>query len=155
MGGTEELSEERNRARVRATTERDLETFRISKMRSPTGMTRAVEIEDLNEVVDTSTLARDLTTLDDLALVSPPGMGKTTTLFQIAKAILEGNYGSPIVVPLGNWSASGISLVDSILTRRTFRTITRDSHSTHLHYTVIHSGGLLYVHRLFWQLQRS
>ena len=89
-------------------------------------ITRTVDIEGLNESVDTSKLAKGLTTLGDLILVAPPGMGKTTTLLQIADAVLQGNYGSPIVVPLGNWAANGASLIDSILRRRAFRTISRE-----------------------------
>ena len=60
-------------------------------------------------------------TLGDTVLVAPPGMGKTTTLFQIAEAVLEANTGSPIVVPLGNWSATQDTLLGAILRRPAFR----------------------------------
>ena len=120
------LPNNRAGARVRAAAEADLETFRNARRWSPTAITRTVNIGDRNESVTTSTLAKGLRTLGDVVLVAPPGMGKTTTLFQIAEAILEGNYGSPIVVPLGQWGASGKSVIDSIVTRRAFRTITRE-----------------------------
>ena len=48
--------------------------------------------------MSTSALATALTTLDDLILVAPPGMGKTTTLFQIAEAVLANGNASPIVI---------------------------------------------------------
>ena len=125
-GASEKPSEKETGARVRAAAEADLESFRNPRRWSPTAITRTVDIEGLNESVDTSKLAKGLTTLGDLVLVAPPGMGKTTTLLQIAEAVLQGNYGSPIVVPLGNWAANGASLIDSILRRRAFRTISRE-----------------------------
>ena len=127
VGGTSEKpSEEGTGARVRAAAEADLETFRNPRRWSPTAITRTVDIEGLNESVDTSKLAKGLTTLGDLVLVAPPGMGKTTTLLQIAETVLQENYGSPIVVQLGNWAANGTSLIDSILRRRAFRSISRE-----------------------------
>ena len=72
--------------------------------------------------VGTPELARGLITLGDLVLVAPPGMGKTTGLFQIAEAALEANAASPIVVPLGNWSANQDTLLGAILKRPAFRT---------------------------------
>ena len=65
--------------------------------------------------MSTSALATALTTLDDLILVAPPGMGKTTTLFQIAEAVLANGNASPIVVPLGDWSTDGAPLLESVL----------------------------------------
>ena len=122
----EEPSEGESRARVRAAAEVDLETFRNSVRWSSTAITRTMDIEHLSESADTSALAKGLTTLGDLVLVAPPGMGKTTTLFQIAESVLEKDYGSPIVVPLGNWAANDESLIASILNRRAFHTITRE-----------------------------
>ena len=72
--------------------------------------------------VGTPELARGLITLGDFVLVAPPGMGKTTGLFQIAEAALEANVASPIVVPLGNWSANQDTLLGAILKRPAFRT---------------------------------
>lgn len=125
VGVAKKTPEDETRARVRAAAEADLETFRNSRRWSPAAIGRTVDIEELNESVNTSTLAKGLTTLGDLVLVAPPGMGKTTILFQIAESVLEGKYGSPIVVPLGNWAANDESLIDSILSRRAFHTIAR------------------------------
>lgn len=125
-GGAEKSPEGETRARVRAAAEADLETFRNAGKWSSTAIARMVNIQHLNESANLSTLAKGLTTLGDFVLVAPPGMGKTTTLFQIAESVLQGNYGSPIVVPLGNWAASDASLIDSVLGRRAFRTISRE-----------------------------
>ena len=125
-GGAEKSPEGETCARVRAAAEADLETFRNAGKWSSTAIARTVNIQHLNESANLSTLAKGITTLGDLVLVAPPGMGKTTTLFQIAESVLQGNYGSPIVVPLGNWSASDASLIDSVLGRRAFRTISRE-----------------------------
>ncbi len=64
--------------------------------------------------------------LDDLILVAAPGMGKTTTLFQIAEALLANDNASPIVVPLGDWSTEGSGLFETILKRPAFREISED-----------------------------
>ena len=53
-------------------------------------------------------------------------MGKTTTLFQIAEAVLENGHGSPIVVPLGDWSADNEPLLEAVLKRPAFREISED-----------------------------
>jgi hypothetical protein len=50
-------------------------------------------------------------------------MGKTTTLFQIAEAVLANGNASPIVVPLGDWSTDRASLLESVLKRPAFRGI--------------------------------
>ena len=126
-GGTAETpSEGEPTTRVREAAAADLETFRRSERWPSTAITRTLDIDGLNESTDTSTLTKGLRTLGDLLLVAPPGMGKTTTLFQIAESMLEGNNGSPIVIPLGNWAADGASLLEAILKRVAFRTIVEE-----------------------------
>ena len=107
--------------RLRSAAATDLDSFRNSKRWIPTAIARTLHVDELNESVDTSDLARGISALGDLILVAPPGMGKTTTLLQIAEAVLEANNGTPIVVPLGNWSAGGASLLGTILERAAFR----------------------------------
>ena len=119
----ERPSDEDLSRRLRVAAAADLEKFRRSERWSSTTIERTLDADELQESVDTSALAKGLTTLGDLILVAAPGMGKTTTLFQIAEAVLKANTGSPIVVPLGNWSASRVSLLEAILRRRAFRTI--------------------------------
>lgn len=116
-----ELSE-----RIRVATTTDLEVFRHSDKWPSTTIALTLEVDGLSDPVSTSALATALTTLNDLILVAPPGMGKTTTLFQIAEAVLANSYGSPIVVPLGDWSTDGAALLESVLKRPAFRGLSED-----------------------------
>ena len=85
-----------------------------------------LEVVEFSEPTSTSALATAIPTLDDLILVAPPGMGKTTALFQIGEAMLERECGVPIIVPLGDWSADGASLVGSVLRRAAFHDLSED-----------------------------
>lgn len=114
------------RTRVRAAAAADLAVFRRSGKWPSTAIALTLEVSGLRESVSTSALATALSTLDDLILVAPPGMGKTTTLFQIAEAVLANGNASPIVVPLGDWSTDGVSLFESVLKRPAFRGISED-----------------------------
>ncbi|MGZ8913894.1 MAG: NACHT domain-containing protein [Methylobacter sp.] len=122
----QELSEDELSARLHAAAADDLMIFRRSEKWPSTSIALTLEVEGLNDSVSTSALATALTTLDDLVLVAPPGMGKTATVFQIAEAVLANGHSSPIVVPLGDWSADGVSLLESVLKRPAFRGITED-----------------------------
>lgn len=113
-------------ARLRAATAADLEVFRRSDKWPSTAIALTLEVDGLRDPVSTSALATALTTLDDLVLVAPPGMGKTTTLFQIAEAVLVNGNASPIIVPLGDWSTDGTTLLESVLKRPAFRGISED-----------------------------
>ena len=106
--------------RLRAAAAADLDMFRRSERWSSNTIERTLDVNDLLESVDTPGLARGLMTLGDIVLVAPPGMGKSTTLFQIAEAALEANTGSPIVVPLGSWSANQDTLLGAVLRRPAF-----------------------------------
>jgi len=114
------------RARLRASATADLDIFRRSNKWPSTAIPLTLEVEGLSDPISTSALATALTTLDDLILVAPPGMGKTTTLFQVAEAVLAKGNASPIIVPLGDWSTDGAVLLESVLKRRAFRGISED-----------------------------
>lgn len=120
------LSKDELSARLHAAAAADLKVFRRSDKWPSTSIALTLEVDGLNDPVSTSALATALATLDDLVLVAPPGMGKTTTLFQIAEAVLANGHSSPIVIPLGDWSADGVSLLESVLKRPAFRGITED-----------------------------
>lgn len=112
--------------RLRAAAAADLEIFRLSDKWPSTKIALALKVDGLSDLVNTSVLATAVTTLDDLILVAQPGMGKTTTLFQIAEAALAKGNVSPIVVPLGDWSADGVTLLESVLRRSAFCGISED-----------------------------
>jgi len=113
-------------ARLRAASAADLGVFRRSDKWPSTAIALTLEVDGLGDPVSTSALATALTTLDDLILVAQPGMGKTTTLFQIAEAVLANGNASPIVVLLGDWSTDGALLLDCVLNRPAFRGFSED-----------------------------
>lgn len=112
--------------RVRAAAAADLAVFRRSEKWPSTAIALTLEVDGLRDPVSTSVLATALTTLDDLIIVAPPGMGKTTTLFQIAEALLAKGNASPVIVPLGDWSTDGATLLESVLKRHAFQGISED-----------------------------
>ena len=112
--------------RLRAAAIADLDVFRRLETWPATAIALTLEVDGLSGPVSASVLATALTTLDDLILVAPPGMGKTTTLFQIAEAVLANGHASPIVVQLGDWSTEGAPLLESVLKRPAFRDISED-----------------------------
>lgn len=56
-------------------------------------------------------------------LRAAPGMGKTTTVFQIAEGVLTIVNGTPLIVPLGDWATEGDALLASILKRGAFAAV--------------------------------
>ena len=113
-------------SRLRAAAAADLDVFRLLDKWPSTAIALTLEVDGLSDPVSALTLATALTTLDDLILIAPPGMGKTTTLFQIAEAVLANGNASPIVVPLGDWSTNGATLLESVLKRHAFQGISED-----------------------------
>tara|TARA_E500000305_G_scaffold108525_1_gene111124 strand:+ start:19756 stop:24135 length:4380 start_codon:yes stop_codon:yes gene_type:complete len=83
-------------------------------------LTLTLKVKHVDEALSTRALANAVTTLDDLILVAAPGMGKTTTLFQLADGLLEIGNGTPLLVPLGDWATEGDALLESILKRPAF-----------------------------------
>ena len=124
-GVVQEHVDDRLHEVLRAAATNDLEIFRRSDTWAANAIPRTFWVDGLDERVSTSGVAAALATVDDLIVVAEPGMGKTTTMFQLAEAVLENGYGSPIVVPLGDWSATQLPMLDSILERASFRDIKR------------------------------
>lgn len=114
------------RTSVRAAAEADLKVFRETAKWPSTSVALTLEVDGFDKPVTTDALACAVTSLDDLILVAPPGMGKTTTLFQIAEGLLASGNGTPLVVPLGDWATEGATVLDSILKRPAFRGISED-----------------------------
>ncbi|KRD79720.1 hypothetical protein [Lysobacter sp. Root983] len=69
--------------------------------------------------------AHDLATtteaFNEIVILSPPGTGKTTTLLQLAEAIIDKRGAVASFLPLDDWSAQSHSLFESILERQSFR----------------------------------
>ena len=108
-------------ALIRAAAAKDLEVFRRSNNWQLNAIPLTLEINGMSS--STCALAKALTELGDLVLVAAPGMGKTTTLFQVADALLANSTAPPIVVPLGDWSTDVTPLLESVLKRPAFRCI--------------------------------
>lgn len=106
--------------RLQAAAAADIQVFRRSEKWPSTDVALTVQMAALDKPVPTSALARALSELGDLVLVAPPGMGKTSTLLQVAEG-LAAHGEAPIFVPLADWATENKALLDSILGRATFR----------------------------------
>ena len=71
-----------------------------------------------------SRLAAAIQTFREIAVVAPPGTGKTTTLLQAAEALLSETKVPAVFLPLGEWSAQTNSFFASLVRRSAFRNLT-------------------------------
>jgi hypothetical protein len=58
---------------------------------------------------------------DGIAVIAPPGTGKTTTLLQLTKAILDRASSVAVFVPLNEWSTRSETFFQSLVRRAAFR----------------------------------
>lgn len=112
--------------RMRIAAEKDLDIFRGTAKWPSTPVALRLEVEGFDAPVTTDALARAVTSLDDLILVAGPGMGKTTTIFQVAEGVFRNENGVPLIVLLNDWAIEGATILESILKRHSFRGITED-----------------------------
>jgi hypothetical protein len=68
-----------------------------------------------------SGLAAALDTFKEITVIAPPGTGKTTTLLQVADAIVQRARSVPLFIPLGEWASQAGSLLQSVLQRAAFQ----------------------------------
>lgn len=85
-------------------------------------------------------LAATTEAFNEIVILSPPGTGKTSTLLQLAEAIIDKRGAVASFLPLDDWSAQPRSLFDSILERQAFRPYSQD----HLR-LLAHTGELTLV----------
>jgi hypothetical protein len=118
--------------RLQAAASADLVVFRRTAKWPGTNvaLTLRLKVRDVDEALSTRALARAVTSLDDLILMAAPGMGKTTTLFQIADSVLETATGTPFIVSLGDWATENDSLLVSILKRPAYNGISEEDFRT-------------------------
>jgi hypothetical protein len=126
-------------ARLRAAAEADLSVFRRTARWPSTSVALTLKVDGLDDPATTAALATAVMSLHDLILVAPPGMGKTTTLFQVAEGVLANATGTPLVVPLGDWATERSALLGSILKRPAFGGISEDDFRA----VAAHAGVLL------------
>lgn len=117
------IEDARLAARLGAAAEADLKVFRQTSKWPASPVALSLEVAGFDAPLTTDAPARAVMTLDDLILVAPPGMGKTTTLFQIADGVLVNGNSTPIMVPLGEWATEGTTVLGSILARPAFKGI--------------------------------
>jgi hypothetical protein len=78
--------------------------------------------DDENErAFQASGLAAALGAFNEIIVIAPPGTGKTTTLVQVADAIVQTARSVPLLVPLGEWASQPGSLLQSVLQRAAFQ----------------------------------
>ena len=116
-------TDEELRLRLSQAAVADLLVFRQANERFGNSVPLTLKIDAISEPLSTTALAKAVTTFEDLILVAGPGMGKTTTLFQIADGVINSQAGSPIVILLGEWATHEDSLLGSVLKRAAFAEI--------------------------------
>lgn len=104
----------------------DLDVFRRTAKWPASSIELTVRVEGLDEPVTTKGLSNAVTELDDLILMAPPGMGKTTSLFQVAEHMLANAQSTPLFVPLGDWATENSTILASILARPAYREISEN-----------------------------
>jgi hypothetical protein len=65
-------------------------------------------------------LAAAIRTFTEIVLVAAPGTGKTTTLLQVTRCIVENERRVAVFIPLSEWSAQSSTLLQTIVKRRSF-----------------------------------
>lgn len=113
--------------RLRRAAEKDLGVFRETAKWPSTSVALRLEVNGFDTPFTTDALARAVTSLDDLILVAGPGMGKTTTVFQVAEGVLKNENGAPLIVMLNDWATETATVLDSILKRPAFRGVSEDN----------------------------
>jgi hypothetical protein len=117
--GSVQVSEGDLAARLWTAATEDIDVFRRSDKWPSTNVALTVRMNELEKPFSTSALASALIELGDLILVAPPGMGKTSTLFQVAEGLLT-QGGLPIFISLADWATENTTLLDSVLKRPAF-----------------------------------
>lgn len=113
-------TDEELRARLRKAAAADLAVFQRSDNWPTSTIQLTLKIDQISEPLSTDALAKAVTKFGDLILVAAPGMGKTTTIFQVADGVVNAQAGSPIIVSLGDWATLQDSLLGSVLKRIAF-----------------------------------
>lgn len=119
-GWPAKVSEGEPAKRLYAAAVADIDALRRSDKWPSTDVALTVQMKELVQPTPTTALAHVLSRLGDLVLVAPPGMGKTSTLLQVAEGLVAHGE-TPVFVPLADWATENKPLLDSILGRSTFR----------------------------------
>ncbi|MBT1157117.1 hypothetical protein J1C56_16090 [Aminobacter anthyllidis] len=123
------------KVQVRAAALADIETYERRRSWPKHSVELKLMVEDVEDVLylDQSHFAQVLAAAQHIVLLSAPGTGKTTTLIQIARKMIEAGP-VPVFVPLGVWAESGRGLFDWASRRRGYEVLS----SAHLKFLADH-----------------
>ena len=86
----------------------------------PIALNLRISDGDYKQAFNISGLAAAIETFNEIVVIAPPGTGKTTTLLQLAEAILSQDKSVAVFIPLSEWSSQTGSFLESIMRRRAF-----------------------------------
>jgi cytochrome c553 len=72
---------------------------------------------------DVARLALAMETFNEIALIAPPGTGKTTTIIQLTDSLLANEKLPAVYIPLSEWASQGNTFLASLLSRRAFQNV--------------------------------
>jgi len=84
-------------------------------------LTLKIMDEKNSDVFTASNLAPAIEVFGEIAVIAPPGTGKTTTLLQLTEAILDSASSVAVFVPLSEWSTRSDTFFQSLVRRAAFR----------------------------------
>jgi hypothetical protein len=108
--------------RIRGAAVADLAAFRNMPGRAshPIDLTLRSRAGGTERQLTPPSVASAMSAFNELVIVAPPGTGKTTTLLQIANAIVAQGESIAVFVPSAEWRNQSGHLFDSIIQRRPF-----------------------------------
>lgn len=109
-------------ARLRTAAAHDLDAF-VNALKSPAdAIALGLRLIDSQQVTsfEAAGLAAAIGTFNEIVVVAPPGMGKTTTLLQVAHSIAANESLVAAFIPLSEWSAQPRTLLQSVVQRAAF-----------------------------------
>lgn len=112
-------------ARLVGGARRDLEAHAaVAGARRPIPL--ALRDKDHNIPLDIQQLGAAMARAEQVAVIAPPGTGKSTTLLQLGQRVLDGGEMLAVLVPLGVWAAEASDLLDHIASLDAFRGMRRE-----------------------------
>ena len=84
-------------------------------------LTLKIVDEKSSDAFTASGLASAIEVFGEIAVIAPPGTGKTTTLLQLTEAILDYASSVAVFVPLSEWSTRSDTFLQSLVRRAAFR----------------------------------
>ncbi|MDX3927864.1 hypothetical protein [Rhizobium sp. LC145] len=127
---------------VRAASLADIESYERRRSWPSHSVTLELTVDGADDVrnLDHAQFAQVLANAQHIVLLSAPGTGKTTTLIQIVRKMIEAGP-APVFVPLGAWAESGRELFDWISRRKGYDALS----SAHLKFLADHGELALFL----------